>query len=110
MGGKCGYLCTAAGSYCFYFFMLFCTWHFFGCVVHLGIAINLAVFVLIEGIASGADSSWIYEEPYNINSLTTEVIHMKKKMKEGGILRGLVLRYVVLIQIKNTYFCRKPRP
>lgn len=44
------------------------------------------------GIASGVDSSWIYEEPYNIDDLRQEVYHMKSKMIEGGILRGLVLR------------------
>ncbi|XP_065203903.1 ATP-dependent 6-phosphofructokinase-like [Planococcus citri] len=68
MGGKCGYLATAAG------------------------------------IASGVDSSWIFEEPYNIQHLTTEVEHMKMKMIDGKILRGLVLRNEMSSDNYNTDF------
>ncbi|KAK7574123.1 hypothetical protein V9T40_011314 [Parthenolecanium corni] len=43
-------------------------------------------------LASGADSSYIYEEPFTIEDLTKDVRHMVSKMKHGKVLRGLVLR------------------
>lgn len=57
--------------------------------------LNVGTFFLhniIVGLASGADSAYIYEEPFNINDLSEDVRHMILKMKSGGVLRGLVLR------------------
>ncbi|XP_063243114.1 ATP-dependent 6-phosphofructokinase-like [Bacillus rossius redtenbacheri] len=44
------------------------------------------------GIASGADQSYIFEEPLTLNDLQTDVNHMKIKMERGDIVRGLVIR------------------
>lgn len=43
------------------------------------------------GIAVGADAAYIYEEPFNIHDLKTNVDHLSEKMKKD-IQRGLVLR------------------
>ncbi|XP_059198961.1 ATP-dependent 6-phosphofructokinase, liver type isoform X2 [Centropristis striata] len=43
------------------------------------------------GIAVGADAAYIYEEPFNIHDLKTNVEHLAEKMKKD-IQRGLVLR------------------
>uniref|UniRef100_A0A3P8VQB6 6-phosphofructokinase n=1 Tax=Cynoglossus semilaevis TaxID=244447 RepID=A0A3P8VQB6_CYNSE len=43
------------------------------------------------GIAVGADAAYIYEEPFNIHDLKTNVEHLTEKMKKD-IQRGLVLR------------------
>ncbi|KAK7118953.1 hypothetical protein R3I94_020962 [Phoxinus phoxinus] len=43
------------------------------------------------GIAVGADAVYIYEEPFNIHELETNVEHLTDKMK-NDIQRGLVLR------------------
>lgn len=43
------------------------------------------------GIAVGADAVYIYEDPFNIHDLTTNVEHLTEKMKKD-IQRGLVLR------------------
>ncbi|XP_056323781.1 phosphofructokinase, liver b [Danio aesculapii] len=43
------------------------------------------------GIAVGADAVYIYEEPFNIHDLETNVEHLTDKMK-NDIQRGLVLR------------------
>ncbi|XP_075896310.1 ATP-dependent 6-phosphofructokinase, liver type [Nelusetta ayraudi] len=43
------------------------------------------------GIAVGADAAYIYEDPFNIHDLTTNVEHLAEKMKKD-IQRGLVLR------------------
>ncbi|KAK2839693.1 hypothetical protein Q5P01_013433 [Channa striata] len=43
------------------------------------------------GIAVGADAAYIYEDPFNIQDLTTNVGHLAEKMKKD-IQRGLVLR------------------
>ncbi|KAM6986468.1 ATP-dependent 6-phosphofructokinase, liver type [Aplochiton taeniatus] len=43
------------------------------------------------GIAVGADAAYIFEEPFSIKDLKTNVEHLKEKMKKD-IQRGLVLR------------------
>ncbi|KAM4608805.1 ATP-dependent 6-phosphofructokinase, liver type [Polymixia lowei] len=43
------------------------------------------------GIAVGADAAYIFEEPFNIHDLKTNVEHLTEKMKKD-IQRGLVLR------------------
>ncbi|XP_017279996.1 ATP-dependent 6-phosphofructokinase, liver type [Kryptolebias marmoratus] len=43
------------------------------------------------GIAVGADAAYIFEEPFNIHDLRTNVEHLAEKMKKD-IQRGLVLR------------------
>ncbi|XP_038576279.1 ATP-dependent 6-phosphofructokinase, liver type isoform X1 [Micropterus salmoides] len=43
------------------------------------------------GIAVGADAAYIYEEPFDIHDLKTNVDHLTEKMKKD-IQRGLVLR------------------
>lgn len=43
------------------------------------------------GIAVGADAAYIFEDPFNIHDLTTNVEHLTEKMKKD-IQRGLVLR------------------
>lgn len=46
------------------------------------------------GLASGADSCYIFEEPVAIEGLRTDLNNIISKMKNGGPRRGLVLRYV----------------
>ncbi|XP_061697079.1 ATP-dependent 6-phosphofructokinase, liver type [Syngnathoides biaculeatus] len=43
------------------------------------------------GIAVGADAAYIFEDPFNIHDLKTNVEHLTEKMKKD-IQRGLVLR------------------
>ncbi|XP_038838806.1 ATP-dependent 6-phosphofructokinase, liver type-like isoform X3 [Salvelinus namaycush] len=43
------------------------------------------------GIAVGADAAYIFEDPFNLQDLKTNVEHLAEKMKED-IQRGLVLR------------------
>ncbi|XP_046902967.1 ATP-dependent 6-phosphofructokinase, liver type [Hypomesus transpacificus] len=43
------------------------------------------------GIAVGADAAYIFEEPFNIHDLKTNVEHLTEKMRKD-IQRGLVLR------------------
>ncbi|XP_029314824.1 ATP-dependent 6-phosphofructokinase, liver type [Cottoperca gobio] len=43
------------------------------------------------GIAVGADAAYIFEDPFNIHDLKTNVEHLAEKMKKD-IQRGLVLR------------------
>ncbi|XP_029557816.1 ATP-dependent 6-phosphofructokinase, liver type isoform X1 [Salmo trutta] len=43
------------------------------------------------GIAVGADAAYIFEDPFNIQDLKTNVEHLTEKMKED-VQRGLVLR------------------
>lgn len=44
----------------------------------------------MAGLAGGADAAYIFEEPYGVNDLKTDVDHMIHKMKEG-VTRGLIL-------------------
>uniref|UniRef100_A0A8C7PYD2 ATP-dependent 6-phosphofructokinase n=1 Tax=Oncorhynchus mykiss TaxID=8022 RepID=A0A8C7PYD2_ONCMY len=45
----------------------------------------------VGGLAAGADTVYIYEEPFDIRDLQSNVEHLTEKMKTG-IQRGLVLR------------------
>nr|XP_046216034.1 ATP-dependent 6-phosphofructokinase, platelet type-like isoform X5 [Oncorhynchus gorbuscha] len=45
----------------------------------------------VGGLAAGADAVYIYEEPFDIRDLQSNVEHLTEKMKTG-IQRGLVLR------------------
>ncbi|XP_066508933.1 ATP-dependent 6-phosphofructokinase, platelet type-like [Hoplias malabaricus] len=45
----------------------------------------------VGALAAGADAAYIYEEPFNIKELQTNVEHLTEKMKTS-IQRGLVLR------------------
>ncbi|KAL0965998.1 hypothetical protein UPYG_G00289300 [Umbra pygmaea] len=45
----------------------------------------------VGGLAAGADAVYIYEEPFDIRDLQSNVEHLTDKMKTG-IQRGLVLR------------------
>uniref|UniRef100_A0A674DNT3 Phosphofructokinase, platelet n=1 Tax=Salmo trutta TaxID=8032 RepID=A0A674DNT3_SALTR len=45
----------------------------------------------VGGLAAGADTVYIYEEPFGIRDLQSNVEHLTEKMKTG-IQRGLVLR------------------
>uniref|UniRef100_A0A8C1SH61 ATP-dependent 6-phosphofructokinase n=1 Tax=Cyprinus carpio TaxID=7962 RepID=A0A8C1SH61_CYPCA len=47
----------------------------------------------VGGLAAGADAAYIFEEPFDIRDLQSNVEHLTEKMKTG-IQRGLVLRYV----------------
>uniref|UniRef100_A0A8C1J7Y3 ATP-dependent 6-phosphofructokinase n=1 Tax=Cyprinus carpio TaxID=7962 RepID=A0A8C1J7Y3_CYPCA len=46
----------------------------------------------VGGLAAGADAAYIYEEPFDIRDLQSNVEHLTEKMKTS-IQRGLVLRY-----------------
>ena len=50
------------------------------------------ICVVIAALASGADASYIFEEPIKIKDLTDDVDAMMKKMVHGGVTRGLILR------------------
>ncbi|KAG7253981.1 LOW QUALITY PROTEIN: hypothetical protein CRUP_025533 [Coryphaenoides rupestris] len=43
------------------------------------------------GFAVGADAAYIFEDPFNIHDLKTNVEHLKEKMKKD-VQRGLILR------------------
>ena len=43
------------------------------------------------GFASGADQSYIFEEPFTIHDLIEDIQHLRKKM-EGDLKRGILLR------------------
>ncbi|GAB1297902.1 ATP-dependent 6-phosphofructokinase [Apodemus speciosus] len=43
------------------------------------------------GLAAGADAAYIFEEPFDIRDLQSNVVHLTEKMK-SSIQRGLVLR------------------
>ncbi|XP_075870954.1 ATP-dependent 6-phosphofructokinase, platelet type-like isoform X5 [Nelusetta ayraudi] len=45
----------------------------------------------VAGLAAGADAAYIYEEPFDIRDLQSNVEHLTEKMKTS-IQRGLVLR------------------
>ncbi|XP_013872180.1 ATP-dependent 6-phosphofructokinase, liver type [Austrofundulus limnaeus] len=55
------------------------------------------------GIAVGADAAYIFEEPFNIQDLKTNVEHLAEKMKKD-IQRGLVLRNEYCHQNYSTDF------
>jgi 6-phosphofructokinase 1 len=45
----------------------------------------------VAGLASGADQSYIFEEPFTINDLIDDIHHLRKKM-EGDLKRGILIR------------------
>ena len=45
----------------------------------------------LAGFASGADQSYIFEEPFTINDLIDDINHLRLKM-EGDLKRGILLR------------------
>ena len=45
----------------------------------------------LAALASGADHSFIHEEPFNIHDITNEIEHIKKKM-QGDLKRGIIIR------------------
>lgn len=45
----------------------------------------------MSGLAGGADAAYIYEEPFSIDDLRQDVIHLRAKMADN-VQRGLVLR------------------
>lgn len=46
----------------------------------------------LAGLASGADATYIYEEPQTIDQLVEDVKHLASKVETGKITRGLILR------------------
>ncbi|CAG2253276.1 PFK [Mytilus edulis] len=46
----------------------------------------------MAGLAGGADAAYIYEDPFNITNLRDDVIHLKNKIIQLGVQRGLILR------------------
>lgn len=44
----------------------------------------------MSGLAGGADAAYIHEETFGVKELTSDVDHMKEKMR-GGVQRGLIL-------------------
>ncbi|KAK6959647.1 ATP-dependent 6-phosphofructokinase [Biomphalaria glabrata] len=46
----------------------------------------------LAGLASGADAAYIYEERFNVMDLKQDVEHLKDKIQNAGVQRGLVLR------------------
>uniref|UniRef100_A0A8C1IXL1 Phosphofructokinase, platelet n=1 Tax=Cyprinus carpio TaxID=7962 RepID=A0A8C1IXL1_CYPCA len=50
----------------------------------------------VGALAAGADAAYIYEEPFDIRDLQSNVEHLTEKMKTS-IQRGLVLRYVLAL-------------
>ena len=45
----------------------------------------------MAGFASGADQSYIFEEPFTISDILDDIHHLRRKM-EGDLKRGLLLR------------------
>jgi len=45
----------------------------------------------MSALAGGADSAYIYEEPYTITDLQGDVTHLVAKIRDG-VKRGLILR------------------
>lgn len=45
----------------------------------------------IAGLASGADQSYIYEEPFTITDIIDDIHHLRMKM-EGDLKRGILIR------------------
>jgi len=57
----------------------------------------------LAGLAGGADAAYIYEEPFGIQELQSDVCHMTAKMAEG-VQRGLVLRNEMASENYSTDF------
>ncbi len=45
----------------------------------------------LAGLASGADHSFIFEEPFTINDIIDDIRHLKNKMK-GDLKSGILIR------------------
>ncbi|XP_028846307.1 ATP-dependent 6-phosphofructokinase, liver type-like isoform X2 [Denticeps clupeoides] len=58
------------------------------------------------GIAVGADAAYIFEDPFNIHDLQTNVEHLSEKMKKD-IQRGLVMRNEKCHEQYTTEFIHK---
>lgn len=80
MGGRCGYLCSMGGSS--FYSVEFCK------------KIKIIAYVNITALASGADASYIFEEPFTLKDLFTDVEIMSTKIRHGSVTRGLILRLV----------------
>lgn len=48
--------------------------------------------IVLAALASGADASYIYEEPFTIEDLLHDVNALITKMTHGSVTRGLILR------------------
>ncbi|KAL5013131.1 hypothetical protein ScPMuIL_007401 [Solemya velum] len=46
----------------------------------------------LAGLAGGADAAYIYEEDYSVTDLRDDVFHLKDKIVNAGVQRGLILR------------------
>ncbi|XP_059144698.1 ATP-dependent 6-phosphofructokinase-like [Physella acuta] len=46
----------------------------------------------LAGLASGADAAYIYEEKFNVLDLKQDVDHLRDKIQNAGVQRGLILR------------------
>lgn len=46
----------------------------------------------MAGLAGGADAAYIFEENITITDLRNDVVHLKNKIKDIGVQRGLILR------------------
>ena len=46
----------------------------------------------MAGLAGGADAAYVKEDPFNIETIIKDLHVMKRKMDEGKIERGLILR------------------
>lgn len=45
----------------------------------------------MSGLAGGADAAYIYEEPFTIDDLRQDVVHLRAKIADN-VQRGLILR------------------
>ncbi|KAH9495476.1 hypothetical protein Btru_012938 [Bulinus truncatus] len=46
----------------------------------------------LAGLASGADAAYIFEDRFNVMDLKQDVDHLKDKIQNAGVQRGLILR------------------
>jgi 6-phosphofructokinase 1 len=53
----------------------------------------------VAGLASGADQSYIFEEPFTISDMIEDVHHLRRKM-EGDLKRGILIRN----EMANTHY------
>ncbi|BFZ21148.1 hypothetical protein BsWGS_24186 [Bradybaena similaris] len=58
----------------------------------------------LAGLASGADAAYIYEDKFNVLDLKQDVEHLKDKIMNAGVQRGLVLRNELANQNYTTDF------
>lgn len=57
----------------------------------------------VAGLASGADQSYIYEEPFTISDFIEDIHHLRRKM-EGDLKRGILIRNEMANQHYTTDF------